>query len=354
MKAKNCEVVGNKWIKNDKGELVLTDAEKHLAWKGHYERLLNEEFLWDKESLVLEDPVFGPQPQIDRKSVKSALAKMKKNKAPGISGVITEMLLASGDASLDKMTSFFNCILWENRIPTEWDTSIIVNSFKQKGEATERGSYRGLKLLELMKIFEIIIEQEIRKVIDISDMQFEFMPGKGTIDAIFIVRQLQEKYLGKKNLFFVFVDLEKAFDRVPRNTVRWAMRKLNIDEWLIETVMAMYELSNSAVRVNNSVGSKFSVKVGVHQGSLLSPLLFIMVLEALSWELRGRLPWELLYADDLVVIANSLEELEERYLAWKNNMESKGLRFNIGKTKLMKSGTNEGPLFASGKYPGGV
>ena len=185
-------------------------------------------------------------------------------------------------------------------------------------------------------------------------MQFEFMPGKGTIDAIFIVRQLQEKYLGKKNLFFVFVDLEKTFDRVPRDIVRWAMRKLNIDKWLIETVMAMYELSNSAVRVNNSVGSKFSVKVGVHQGSLLSPLLFIMVLEALSWEFRGRLPWELLYADDLVVIANSLEELEERYLAWKNNMESIGLRFNIGKTKLMKSGTNEGPVFASGKYPGGV
>ena len=64
-------------------------------------------------------------------------------------------------------------------------------------------------------------------------MQFEFMPGKGTIDAIFIVRQLQEKYLGKKNLFFVFVDLEKTFDRVPRDIVRWAMRKLNIDKWLI-------------------------------------------------------------------------------------------------------------------------
>ena len=71
---------------------------------------------------MLEDPVLGPQPQIDRKIVKSALAKMKKSeasalakmkksKAPGTSGAITEMLLASGDAGLDKMTSFFNCIL---------------------------------------------------------------------------------------------------------------------------------------------------------------------------------------------------------------------------------------------------
>ena len=62
----------------------------------------------------------------------------------------------------------------------------------------------------------------------------------------------------------------------------------------------------------------------------------------------------MLYADDFVIIANSLEELEERYLAWKNNMESKGLRVSIGKTKIMKSGTNEGPFLASGKYPCGV
>ena len=62
----------------------------------------------------------------------------------------------------------------------------------------------------------------------------------------------------------------------------------------------------------------------------------------------------MLYADDLVIIANSLEELEDRYLAWKNNMESKGLRVNIGKTEVMKSGTNEEPVFATGKHPCGV
>ena len=53
MEAKNCDVVGDKCVKNDKGELALTDADKHLAWKEHYERLLNEEFPWDKENLVL-------------------------------------------------------------------------------------------------------------------------------------------------------------------------------------------------------------------------------------------------------------------------------------------------------------
>ena len=141
-----------------------------------------------------------------------------------------------------------------------------------------------------MKFFERIIEQEIRKVNYISDMQFGFMPGKGTIDVIFIARQLQEKYLGKnKNLYFAFVNLEKAFDRVPSDVVRLAMRKLNIDEWPTETVMAMYELSGSTARVKTTVGSKFNVKVGVHQGSVLSLLLFIVVFE-LSREFRSSLP----------------------------------------------------------------
>ena len=66
-----------------------------------------------------------------------------------------------------------------------------------------------------------------RERIDIDEMQFGFVPGRGTTDAIFLLRQLQEKYLGKrKNLYLAFVDLEKAFDRVPRRVVWWAMRKI--------------------------------------------------------------------------------------------------------------------------------
>ena len=103
---------------------MLTDAEKHLTWKKHYERLLNEEFPLNKENLVLEDPVVGLQPQIDKESVKSALTKMKKDKASGTSGVVTKMLLASGDADLERMTNLFNCILKEKRIPSEWDITI--------------------------------------------------------------------------------------------------------------------------------------------------------------------------------------------------------------------------------------
>ena len=89
-----------------------------------------------------------------------------------------------------------------------------------------RGNYRGLKLLDhVMKGIKRVIEKIIRE--RIYDMQFGFIPGHGTTDAIFILRQFQEKHLAKnKKLYFAIVDLEKAFNHVPRKVIWWAMQKL--------------------------------------------------------------------------------------------------------------------------------
>ena len=155
------------------------------------------------------------------------------------------------------------------------------------------------------------------------------------LDAIFIVRQLQEKYLARnKELWMAFVDLEKAFDRIPREVVWWALRCLGVDEWIVSVIKAMY--ATTTVRVNERESKAFSVRVGVHQGSVLSPLLFIIVLEALSREFRDGLPMELLYSDDLVLVAETEELLMEKLRKWKKGMELKGLRVNIGKTKVMR------------------
>ena len=77
-----------------------------------------------------------------------------------------------------------------------------------------------------------------------------------------------------------FVDLEKAFDRVPRKVIQWALRTKGVNECLVQAVMRMYDDASTRVRVGDSMSDTFQVKVGVHQGSVLSPLLFIIVMDA--------------------------------------------------------------------------
>ncbi|RUS86452.1 hypothetical protein EGW08_005767 [Elysia chlorotica] len=173
-----------------------------------------------------------------------------------------------------------------------------------------------------MKVLERIVDSLIRQVVSIDESQFGFVPGRGTTDAIFVVRQLQEKYLAaNKRLYMAFVDLEKAFDRVPRKVIWWALRKLGVEEWTVRLVQGMYANARSQVRV------------------------------ALSREFRSGVPWEDLYADDLVIIAESLEECVSRLLTWKEGMEEKGLRVNARKTKIMICGNNLDLLHNSGEFP---
>ena len=85
----------------------------------------------------------------------------------------------------------------------------------------------------------------------------------------------------------LYVDLEKAFDMVPREVIRWAMHKLGVEEWLVSAVMPMYTGVKTVVRTVYGNSSRFEVKVGMHQGSALSPMLFVIVMEAISREFRG-------------------------------------------------------------------
>jgi Reverse transcriptase (RNA-dependent DNA polymerase) len=80
----------------------------------------------------------------------------------------------------------------------------------------------------------------------------------------------------------VFIYLEKASDRVPREVLWWALREVGADEGLVTVIKAMYADTPTMVKLNGRVSKGFGVKVGVHQGSVLSPLLFIIVMEALS------------------------------------------------------------------------
>ena len=134
-------------------------------------------------------------------------------------------------------------------------------------------------------------------------------------DAIFILRHLQEKYLNK----------------VPWKILWWALCLAGVPEWLVKVVQAMYQYQ--------------------YQGPVLSPLLFIIVLEALSRKFCVGHLWKVLYAKDLVILAEMFEDLMTKMAVSKNGLESKGLKININKTKVMTSGRNLHTLQTFGKYP---
>ena len=110
---------------------------------------------------------------------------------------------------------------------------------------------------------------------------------------------------------------------MPREVVCWALRYLGVDEWIVSVIKAIYEDASTKVRMNGRKSRAFNVKVWVHQGSVLSPLLFIIVLKALFREFREGLSMELLYADDLVLIAETKKLLLEEVRKWKEGMEKR-------------------------------
>ena len=121
---------------------------------------------------------------------------MKAGKAPGPSGIVVEMIRAACDMGASMIRGFSAAIIRDGKVPSDWEQSFIVCLYKGKEDALERGNKRGLKLTEqVMKILERIVDGLIRQLVSVNDSQFGFVPGRGTTDAIFVVRQLQEKYL---------------------------------------------------------------------------------------------------------------------------------------------------------------
>ena len=109
--------------------------------------------------------------------------------------------------------------------------------------------------------------------------------------------------------------MDKAFDRVSRDVIWWVLRRLGVGEWLVKIVQSMYRKVRSFVRVHGTFSNNFLVQVGLHQGTMLSPLLFTIVPEALSREIRLACSEEMLYADDLVLVRNTrLPERDTRSL----------------------------------------
>ena len=129
--------------------------------------------------------------------------------------------------------------------------------------------------------------------------------------------------------------------------IRWALCKLRVKEWLLSAVMSMYTGAKTVVRTVYGNSKCFEVR----GCSALSPLLFVIVVEAISREFRVALPWELLYADDLVVIAETEDDLIKRLNEWNDSVESRGMKVNMNKTKHMISAEWEKVMQKDARWP---
>ena len=144
---------------------------------------------------------------------------------------------------------------------------MLVPLYKGKGDIKEYGNYQGIKLMShSMKLWERVIEARIRKEVTIGEQQFRFMPGKSTIDAIFCLRMLLELWTeGQMAVNCAFIDLEKAYDRVPRQELWECVRLAETSECYI-TIKDMYDGATTTVRSAAGLTEEFKVGVKLHQG----------------------------------------------------------------------------------------
>ncbi|KAK3572535.1 hypothetical protein QTP86_034562 [Hemibagrus guttatus] len=145
-----------------------------------------------------------------------------------------------------------------------------------------------------------------------------------------------------RGLHCVFVDLEKAYDRVPREELWYCIRKSGVAEKNVRVVQDMYERSRTMVRCAVGQTEGFKVEVGLHQGSALSPFLFAMVMDQLSEEVRQESPWTMMFADDIVICSESREQVEENLERWRFALERRGMKVSRSKTEHVCVNEREG------------
>ena len=339
-----------KRIKDENGIVLADEEEIKSRWKTYFERLLNEE----NPRTVFEDGHAneGLCPIVTRCEVKQALKRMKNGKATGPDKIPVEVWKSLGEEGIDILWDLMRKIFIQEKMPEEWRGSLIIPIYKGKGDIQDCGNYRGIKLIShTMKIWEKIIERRLRGETSIGEEQFGFMPGRGTVDAIFALRQVMEKHLEKKRgLHMIFIDLEKAYDRVPRQEVWRCMREKGVPEKYVRLAQDMYDGAETKVRSSVGLTGNFYVNVGLHQGSALSPYLFDLVMDVITQGVRDESPWCMLFADDIVLCSTSREVVEEKLEEWRREMEGRGLKISRKKTEYLSlKGSGNGEVRLQGE-----
>ena len=212
------------------------------------------------------------------------------------------------------------------------EVSTRISLFKNKGDVEVCGNYRGIKLLShTMKLWERVIEERSRRETVIRENQFGFISGKSTIEAIYLLRKLMEKYRErKKDFHLVFINVEKVYDSIPHSIVWDNLKNRSNSRRYIEVIQDIYDRVSTNIHTPVGMTESFPIKVGLHQGSTLSPFIFTVIMEEISKSIWETVPWCMLFADDIVLVAKT-KEANSKLEEWREALEVKG--FHISRTK---------------------
>lgn len=347
-------------IRNEEGKILTEEKQIMTRWKEYFKKLLNPQDTMQEELQGNDEDISKDEEQDDitKDELIQALKKLKNGKSPGEDKITAEMLKNMGEQAVQMLLKLFHKIQQQAKIPNDWTIGLILPIHK-KGDRTDCNNYRGITLLSVvMKVYEQIIENRLRVVVEptLTETQSGFRKGRSTQDHVFTLKDIIYKSLTTdKKVYMAFLDLEKAFDRTPRARIWDSLRKRNVSNKLIKAVKSIYRETNNCVISKNMKSEIFTTKEGVRQGGGLSPLLFITFMDDIIKECKLRLEsmsigyrklqkeeiTECAFADDVVLVANNEKNLQHNLNVWNEVLQKNGMKLNTEKTKVMVIAKNK-------------
>ena len=331
----------------DKNGKHLTEEKDILnRWTEYCSELYNHKAKGDPEVLKHPPMTNTHSHPILREEVEAAVKSLKPGKSAGVDNIPAELLQAGGETMIDVLLNICNKIWQTGEWPTPWTQSLVI-TLPKKGNLLQCQNYRTISLIShaskvILKILLNRLTPQAETII--AGEQAGCRPGRSTTEQIFSLRILCERYRQhQQDLFHVFVDFKKAFDRVWHAALWPTMKLYNINANLIKVIENLYSKATSAVYYNGSVGEWFRTTVGVRQGCLLSPTLFNIFLERImtdalenhegSVSIGGRTITNLRFAD-----IDALAGKEDELVKLINHLDTStkyGMEISAEKTKLM-------------------
>lgn len=282
----------------------------------------------------------------DENEILSVIFMMKNNKSPGEDGITAE-LFQNGGREFE--LSFVKLIqnIWRNEeMPEDWKSATFIPIHK-KGDKTVCGNYRGIALLNVAyKVLSKLIASRMTKIMEnnVGEYQGGFRKGKSTSNQIFILRTILEKcYEYNVDLHLLFIDYKQAYDSIDRKVLIETLIQFYVPRKLIRLIQMTLTKNKGKVTIQGEMTDEFEIGRGVRQGDALSTILFNIVLERVVRNISinpggtifNRMVQIMAYADDVVLISRSIQEMKTSFIQLEEESTKMGLRVNETKTKYM-------------------